>query len=233
MWPLKSRSQSGPDSFKEHVFSADSKDEQASYVQGQNLDQLNALKLMGLKSVFGMITNGNTWMITGTAEWTLERKGYWELCDLNKKMHEYLDVTKTILSLEQLILEFKEYETASLENVLCKLFMSQHMLLPKMDDVIKLVAMCICLACNSISQPSFGTLDLNNLSCCVLNLNEREGTRMCCKFQKLRLPRVDSTSCVDFEKTESIYLIHHLGSRGSGDCCLAVTSNKGDQCSVV
>jgi hypothetical protein len=31
---------------------------------GQNLDQLNAIGLFGFRSVFGMITNGNKWMLT-------------------------------------------------------------------------------------------------------------------------------------------------------------------------
>jgi hypothetical protein len=223
----------GRENVKELVFSPDSKNGMAGYVQGQNLDQLNALKLMGLKSVFGMITNGNTWMITGTAEWTLERKDDWDLCNLKKEMREYWDATKAISSPEQLTLELKENGTAYSEDVPRKLFVSQHVSLPITDDVIKLVAMFICLACNSISQPSLGKLDLNNLSCRVLNLHEREGTRMCCSFKKLTLPKVDFTSCVDFENAKNIYLIHHLGSGESGDCCLAVTKTGDQKCCVV
>jgi hypothetical protein len=37
---------------------------------GQNLDQLNAIGLFGFRSVFGMITNGNKWMLTSTTDFT-------------------------------------------------------------------------------------------------------------------------------------------------------------------
>jgi hypothetical protein len=147
-------------------------------------------------------------------------------------MRKYWDATKTVSSPEQMILEPKGNRTASLEDVPRKLFVSQHVSLPETDAVIKLAAVFILLACSSISEPSFGTLDLNNLSCRVLNLKEEEGTKMRCSFQKLRLPEVDLTSCVNFAETKEIYLIHHLGNGESGDCCLAVT-NKGDQCCAV
>jgi hypothetical protein len=40
------------------------------YTTGQHLDQLNAIGLFGFQSVFGMITNGNKWMLTSTTEFT-------------------------------------------------------------------------------------------------------------------------------------------------------------------
>jgi hypothetical protein len=47
----------------------------AGVTTGQHLDQLNAIGLFGFKSVFGMITNGNKWMITSTTAFSEEDPG--------------------------------------------------------------------------------------------------------------------------------------------------------------
>ena len=45
---------------------------QAGVTTGQHLDQLNAISLFGFQAVYGMITNGNKWMITSATEFTKE-----------------------------------------------------------------------------------------------------------------------------------------------------------------
>jgi hypothetical protein len=52
----------------EHDFSR--KLPNAGYTTGQHLDQLNAIGLFGFQPVFGMITNGNKWMLTSTTNLT-------------------------------------------------------------------------------------------------------------------------------------------------------------------
>jgi hypothetical protein len=57
---------------------------EAGVTTGQHLDQLNAIRLFGFQSVFGMITNGNKWMLTSTTE-VIEEVPDWDGdCDLGK-----------------------------------------------------------------------------------------------------------------------------------------------------
>jgi hypothetical protein len=78
----------GPEGHDDIFFSSQSNHKDAGKVQGQNLDQLNVLKLTGLRSVYGIISSGNKWMVTGTQDWSLENENDWNLCDLREKMSE-------------------------------------------------------------------------------------------------------------------------------------------------
>jgi hypothetical protein len=60
----------------------DGNDTQAGVTTGQHLDQLNAIRLFGFQSVFGMITNGSKWMLTSTTK-VIEEVPDWDY-DLGK-----------------------------------------------------------------------------------------------------------------------------------------------------
>ena len=74
----------GSEYFERAIFSskddADIQSTHAGVVAGQNFDQLCTLELMGYESVFGMITNGNNWMITARSSTELVpvKQGAWD-----------------------------------------------------------------------------------------------------------------------------------------------------------
>jgi hypothetical protein len=67
--------------FTEIIFSSKDAEgvEDAGIVAGQNSDQLGGLECMGYRSLFGMITNGNNWMITchGSRVFALPEQDCW------------------------------------------------------------------------------------------------------------------------------------------------------------
>ena len=222
----------GPSNFDDNcIFSPDSQDTRAGRVAGQNFDQLNALALMGFSSLCGMITNGNKFMITSTATFPLGEQEDW---NLNGKMRDLWN-TLSQVSPEQKLMEFIERETppaGAPTAVKRHLFVSQVVSLPNGEDVVKLIATFIRYACNSVAQLVLGKPELKDLSCRVLRLKERQGPSMRCSFQKMQIPRIELSSCVNFDTTKEIFLICHLGCGANGDCCLAVTP-RGEQCCAV
>jgi hypothetical protein len=74
----------------------DSSNDTFGFTTGQHLDQLNAIGLFGFQSVFGMITNGNKWMITSTTPFA-------EGWDLSKTLHTIESVSPNILPEQNLL----------------------------------------------------------------------------------------------------------------------------------
>ena len=222
----------GPSSFDDNcIFSPDSQDATAGLVAGQNFDQLNALELMGFSSLCGMITNGNKWMITGTATFPLGEQEDW---DLNRTMRGPWNASIQV-SPDQKRMEFVDTETISdgvTTAVKRRLFVSQVVSLQNGEDVVKLTATFIRFACNSVAQLVSGKVKLKELPCRVLKPGEKQGPSMRCSFEKLKLARINLSSYVNLRKTGKIFLICHLGCGEFGDCCLAVTS-RGNECCAV
>jgi hypothetical protein len=92
--------------FTKVIFSSEGADgvEDAGIVAGQNYNQLGALECMGYRSLFGMITNGNDWMITcsGSRKFALPEQDCW--AQLRS------DLTETGTSPEQDALDIKDFE---------------------------------------------------------------------------------------------------------------------------
>ena len=222
----------GPSNFDDNcIFSPDSQDTRVGRVAGQNFDQLNALALMGFSSLCGMITNGNKFMITSTAKFSLGEQEDW---NLNGKMHSPWNILSQVV-LEQKLMGFIERETPPVgapTAVKHHLFVSQVVSLPNGEDVVKLIAIFIHYACNSVAQLVLGKPELKELSCQVLRLKERHGPSMHCSFQKMQIPWIELSLCVDFDMTKEIFLICHLGCGMNGDCCLAVMP-RGEQCCAI
>jgi hypothetical protein len=205
-------------------------------VAGQNFNQLRNLSMMaGLQKVYGIITNGNMFMLTsthpipkecpstekqnivGTSNISPERVDVsWALGDSDGSSGSSGDAdSDRIIHTSQLLDTGIDGATNS-------------------ENVIKMLVSFVMYSYNQISlvdlkKPIGGELFVRKL---VAPANGRPPNDFKHAFTKIQTGKTLNQSDYITPSTKNIYLVRYLGSGGSGDCCFAV-SETGKTCCAV
>jgi hypothetical protein len=151
----------GRQRFEEIVFSSSSDDtKDAGLVAGQHFDQLCALECMGYTSLYGMISNGNKWMLTtgGSADSFSEEQKDWST--MKDEIRLYAQTP------EQDMLQVEKGQVTERSALDRCLNVSQLVSVSESEDLIKLIATFLRLACRPLSEKK-SMPNLSKMSCRV------------------------------------------------------------------
>eukprot|EP00978_Attheya_sp_CCMP212_P025403 scaffold81629_cov56-Attheya_sp.AAC.1 len=221
-------------------------------VMGQHFDQLNTLELGGYTALYGMITNGNTWMMTQNNQGEdFPEEGPNKGRPFSEKA---CDIATTGISPEQQTIfntdaadtghEEDRVETEgrnAMEESQRVLTVSQPVsFFNSPEHCIYLIRTFILRAYNRLSEKD--TVKGSKRSCRVLtittdntDLSELNEDRFSFQLVHVKEPTpTDLSNRINFPngKLENIHLIKNIGAGTNGDCCLAMDLTGKNYCAV-